>query len=73
MPVQTTISPIDGEPCTVLDLLSAGELDAAIAASVAAQKAWRRTTLKERIDVCQRFLVRVACVRSGLALAKVSG
>ena len=58
MPAQTTISPIDNKPCTVLDLLSADELDAAVAASVIAQKGWRRTTLKERIDICQRFLVR---------------
>jgi acyl-CoA reductase-like NAD-dependent aldehyde dehydrogenase len=65
MPVQTTISPIDNKPCTELDLLSADGLDSAIAASVAAQKAWRRTTLKERIDICQCFLVgRPACVEA---------
>lgn len=54
--VQTTISPIDGQPVAVRDIPSDTAVDSAIQAALAAQKSWRKTSLAERIPVVSKML-----------------
>ena len=56
MPIQKTISPVDGRVYVERELASASEIEAALAHAVAAQKGWRDTPLAERLDACLRFV-----------------
>lgn len=56
MPIQKTISPVDGRVFVERELASATEIDAALSQSLTAQRQWRNTPLAERLDVCLRFV-----------------
>ncbi|MBL8176712.1 MAG: aldehyde dehydrogenase family protein [Bryobacterales bacterium] len=56
MPIQKTISPVDGRVFVERELASGAEIEAALSQAVAAQKTWRDTPLSERLDVCLRFV-----------------
>lgn len=56
MPIQKTISPVDGRVFVERELASATEIDAALSQAVTAQRQWRNTPLAERLDVCLRFV-----------------
>lgn len=56
MPIQKTISPVDGRVYVERELASGAEIEAALTQAVAAQKRWRDTPLAERLDVCLRFV-----------------
>lgn len=56
MPMQKTISPVDGRVFVERELASATEIEAALSQAVAAQQQWRATPLAERLDVCLRFV-----------------
>ncbi|MFN7932663.1 MAG: aldehyde dehydrogenase family protein [Bryobacteraceae bacterium] len=56
MPIQKTISPVDGRVYVERELASGVEIEAALAQAVVAQKGWRDTPLAERLDVCLRFV-----------------
>ncbi|MBS1829881.1 MAG: aldehyde dehydrogenase family protein [Acidobacteria bacterium] len=56
MPIQKTISPVDGRVYVERELASGAEIEAALAQAVSAQKSWRNMPLAERLDVCLRFV-----------------
>ena len=53
--VQRTVSPIDGSVYVERSLADAKTIEAALAKSVAAQDAWRRTAVAERAEICRRM------------------
>jgi len=56
MPLQQTISPIDGSVYVERELASAQQMEAALAAAASAQRAWRATALAERAALCTRLV-----------------
>jgi acyl-CoA reductase-like NAD-dependent aldehyde dehydrogenase len=48
-----TVSPVDGSVYVERPFAAAAEIDRALAAAVAAQKAWRETTIAERAALCR--------------------
>lgn len=56
MPIQKTISPVDGRVFVERELASATEIEAALSHAAAAQVGWRNTPLAERLDACLRFV-----------------
>ena len=61
--------PATGQPTAVVDLASAGEVDAAVAVAVEAQRGWRDVPLARRAQVL--FAMREAVVRRADELAAV--
>jgi len=57
--VQTTISPYTQQPILTRPLLSDTELDNVVANAVKASKAWKKTTVDERIAIAEKWLVSV--------------
>jgi acyl-CoA reductase-like NAD-dependent aldehyde dehydrogenase len=57
--VQTTISPYTQQPILTRPLLSDTELDNVVANAVKASKAWKKTTVDERIAIAEKWLVGV--------------
>ena len=53
---QTTISPHNQQPYVTRQYPSAAELDAQLDKAAAAQKAWARVPLKERIAIGYKFI-----------------
>ncbi|GAA95547.1 hypothetical protein E5Q_02202 [Mixia osmundae IAM 14324] len=66
--VQTTISPIDGQPVVIRQLLSDSDVAASVGKSVEAGKAWRLTSLEERKATANKFLDLVEARQDALAL-----
>lgn len=56
MSIQKTISPVDERVFVERELASAAKIEATLAKSVAAQKAWRGTPLSRRIEISTRFV-----------------
>jgi len=56
MELQKTISPIDGRVVVERELARDAQIEAALEAGVAAQRAWARTTLDERVGLCGRLV-----------------
>jgi acyl-CoA reductase-like NAD-dependent aldehyde dehydrogenase len=54
--IQRTVSPIDGSVVVERALATPGQVDAALDRAVAAQRAWRRTPLAERVAVVERLV-----------------
>lgn len=54
MPIQKTISPIDGSVYVERTLAEPQEVETALAKAVAAQKEWRKTSLDEREAICRK-------------------
>ena len=57
---QTTISPHNQQAYVTRQYPSSTELDAQIDKAAAAQKAWARVPLKQRIEIGRRFMVRTS-------------
>jgi acyl-CoA reductase-like NAD-dependent aldehyde dehydrogenase len=72
MATQRTISPVDGRLCAERALSSAAEIDAALEAAQAAQRAWRTVPLAARAALLERFASeferRGAAVAEGLSV-----
>lgn len=51
--IQQTVSPVDGSVYAERALASSGEIDAALARAVEAQREWRHTPLSARADICR--------------------
>ena len=56
MPIQKTISPVDGRTLVERELASPALIDATLARAVEAQRAWRATPLAERQAILTRFV-----------------
>ena len=56
MPVQRTISPIDGSVYVERELASGAQLDATLARAARASRDWRRVPLAERAALCTRLV-----------------
>jgi acyl-CoA reductase-like NAD-dependent aldehyde dehydrogenase len=56
MPVQQTISPVDGSVVVERELASAAQVDAVLDRAVAAQRRWRAVPLDDRIAVVERLV-----------------
>jgi acyl-CoA reductase-like NAD-dependent aldehyde dehydrogenase len=54
MPVQKTISPVDGSVYVERTLAEAEAIESALDLAVSAQKEWRKTTLSERESICRK-------------------
>lgn len=54
MPIQKTISPIDGSVYVERTLAEPQDVDIALVKAVAAQKEWRKTSLVEREAICRK-------------------
>ena len=54
MPVQKTISPVDGSVYVERTLANAGAIESALKMAVAAQREWRKTALSEREAICRK-------------------
>ncbi|GGC09977.1 aldehyde dehydrogenase family protein [Dyadobacter sediminis] len=54
MPVQKTISPVDGSVYVERTLADADAVELALDSAVVAQKEWRKTTLSEREAICRK-------------------
>src|SRR5687767_12300800 len=54
--LQKTISPIDGSIYVERELVSGGQIEAALAGAVTAQQSWKRVPVTERAAVCKRML-----------------
>ena len=52
---QQTVSPIDGSVFLERPLASAARIDRTLTSAVAAQTAWRRTPVDERVAICRRL------------------
>jgi acyl-CoA reductase-like NAD-dependent aldehyde dehydrogenase len=57
--MQKTISPVDGRVVAERELASDVQIEAALARAVVAQRAWRATSLAERIAIVSRFVDRM--------------
>jgi acyl-CoA reductase-like NAD-dependent aldehyde dehydrogenase len=55
-PVQRTISPADGSVAVERPLVTSAEVEALLDRAVAAQRAWRRVPLAERVAVVERLV-----------------
>ncbi len=53
---QQTISPIDGLLYAERELATNDQIEAALAKSVAAQRAWKRVPVAERVNICRQML-----------------
>ncbi len=53
---QQTISPIDGLLYAERELATNEQIEAALAKSVAAQRAWKRVPVAERVNICRQIL-----------------
>jgi acyl-CoA reductase-like NAD-dependent aldehyde dehydrogenase len=56
MNTQETISPVDGSVYATRTHATPAEVDAALAAAVAAQQSWRHVALDERVAIVRRFV-----------------
>nr|WP_067291803.1 aldehyde dehydrogenase family protein [Marinobacterium profundum] len=63
-----TLSPIDGSEYVVRDYASAAQIEATLARAAAAQKAWKRTSLEERIVLCSRMVDAFVARKDEIAL-----
>lgn len=54
MPVQKTISPVDGSVYVERTLAEAEAIESALNLAVSAQKEWRKTALSERESICRK-------------------
>ncbi|NIJ51629.1 aldehyde dehydrogenase family protein [Dyadobacter arcticus] len=54
MSTQKTISPIDGSVYVERELADANAVEKALNDAIAAQKAWRKTTIEERETICRK-------------------
>ena len=54
--IQTTIAPYDQSVVCKKQLLSASELDQAIQSAAAAQKAWAKTAVEERVAIITKWM-----------------
>ncbi|MCK6576925.1 MAG: aldehyde dehydrogenase family protein [Anaerolineae bacterium] len=54
--LQKTISPVDGSVYVERELASPAQIEAALARSVEAQRAWRQTPIDERAAICERMV-----------------
>ena len=57
--IQTTISPIDQQPVLTRPLLTNDQLDHVIGESVRAYKAWRKVSLDDRLQIAEKWMVRL--------------
>ena len=53
--IQQTISPIDGALYLERPLASSTQIDRTLVSAVAAQEAWRRTPVAERVAICRQM------------------
>ena len=67
MRIQKTISPIDGSVYDERELASAETIDHTLNAAVAAQKAWRETTITNRAAVCRSMVAHILGRTNALA------
>ncbi|MBL8131759.1 MAG: aldehyde dehydrogenase family protein [Anaerolineae bacterium] len=68
---QKTISPVDGSVYVERELASPAQIEAALARSVEAQRAWRQTPIDERAAICER-MVRVMLDQVDAIAAEIS-
>ncbi|KZO97238.1 succinate semialdehyde dehydrogenase [Calocera viscosa TUFC12733] len=64
---QTTLAPHTQQPVVTRTYPTIPELDAAIAASSAAQKTWRKVPLSERINIGRRFMTEFDALKEPIA------
>jgi len=57
IPMQTTISPNDQSAVCTRPLVSAEQLDVVISDAVKAQKAWKKVSIDERIQIAEKWMV----------------
>jgi acyl-CoA reductase-like NAD-dependent aldehyde dehydrogenase len=55
MPVQQTISPVDGSVFCERPLANASEINAALDKAVSGQRIWRALSVEQRADICTHF------------------
>lgn len=67
MPVQHTISPVDGRIYVERPYASAAQIERALAAAVDAQRAWRAVSIDERARVCRAFADHFETMRDTVA------
>ena len=53
---QRTISPVDGSVYAERELASDSAIEKALQAAVGAQRAWKRTPVSERVEICRRMV-----------------
>ena len=68
----TVDNPYSGETYCEVALTSEADARATISRAAAAQKAWERTALAERIALCERFMAAMEAMRGEVA-ADISG
>jgi acyl-CoA reductase-like NAD-dependent aldehyde dehydrogenase len=56
MPIQKTISPIDGSVYVERELATESQISVTLAKAAAAQSEWRNTALDERKAICEKFI-----------------
>ena len=56
MTMQNTVSPVDGSVVVTRPLATGKDIESAVSRAVTAQKLWRQTPLRERIELCLRFV-----------------
>ncbi|GHE21709.1 aldehyde dehydrogenase family protein [Halomonas urumqiensis] len=68
MPIQKTISPVDGSVYVEREQASAAEVDAALARAVLAQRGWREVPIAERARLCSAMVDAFVARRDELAV-----
>lgn len=63
-----TLSPIDGSEYVVRDYATTAQIEATLARAAAAQKAWKRTPLEERMALCSRMVDAFVARKDEIAL-----
>jgi acyl-CoA reductase-like NAD-dependent aldehyde dehydrogenase len=68
MPLQKTVSPVDGSVYCERAVAGSPEIDATLDRAVRAQRAWRSVAIAERAAICHRFCGELESRREALAL-----
>lgn len=66
--VQTTISPHTLQAYVTRSYPSSDQVDAAIVAAADAQSGWKVVPLKDRVDICSRFLDEIKAIGDDIAM-----
>lgn len=57
--IQTTIGPYKQEPVCTRPLATDEQLDSIIAEAVKAQKSWKKVPIEQRVEIAEKWVVRI--------------
>ena len=64
--IQETLSPVDGQIYVTRELADANRIQGALTQAVAAQGAWQRLPLSEKLSICQHAVALLSANKAAL-------